>query len=384
MTKKILFIANGNSIHDIKWITYFSEQDEKYTCYLLCDTLCIISEQTAKELAEKKIQLVQSIEPFSIANIARTWQAIRYFKQLTRDINPDLIHVLFTTPHALWLNFVKKPYILTMRGSDILIVIPDLLKEKGIKRLYFNYLYKSFRRAFRNAKAVTGTSFPQIEKAKSLFNIDSNLIRTGVNVTEILQLERPDLIPNTLQGKKYVFSPRFMSPIYNIEFQINAIEKLSSEMIQNYVFVFIRGKQYDTTYFSAQSNKLEQLKRKINLQYVILDFVDQLTMWTLLKNTSLCLITPVSDGTPNSALEAMSAKCPLILSNLNYDQDLFGDSAIQLKSFEVEELTGQIQLALTNYPSKYIQTGFSKVNELGNRLIEMQKLEQLYQKVFDK
>ena len=47
MSKKtILYIANGNSIHDVKWMTYFSEQTEKYSCYLLCDTLCELSAQT--------------------------------------------------------------------------------------------------------------------------------------------------------------------------------------------------------------------------------------------------------------------------------------------------------------------------------------------------
>ena len=58
---KILYIANGNSIHDLKWISYFSEQEEKYSCYLLCDILCEISEETKIAIENSSIQLVNQI-----------------------------------------------------------------------------------------------------------------------------------------------------------------------------------------------------------------------------------------------------------------------------------------------------------------------------------
>ena len=134
MSKKtILYIANGNSIHDVKWMTYFSEQTEKYSCYLLCDTLCELSAQTKTTLEKSAIQLVQQIDPISITRPLKTWRAIRQYKKLVNDLQPDLIHILFAAPNALWLNFSKTPSIITMRGSDILRVIPDLLKQAGLK-----------------------------------------------------------------------------------------------------------------------------------------------------------------------------------------------------------------------------------------------------------
>jgi glycosyltransferase involved in cell wall biosynthesis len=99
----------------------------------------------------------------------------------------------------------------------------------------------------------------------------------------------------------------------------------------------------------------------------------------LLTKASLCLMTPISDGTPNSALEAMSAKCPIIMSNLNYDSDLFEGTCLKLKTFDSAELQNLIQFALDDYPVSLLEKGYEKVNSLGNRNIEMKKLEDFYQ-----
>jgi len=379
-TKKILYLANGNSIHDIKWISFFADQTEKYSCFLLCDTLCILSDQTRVELEKKNIHVLPQIAPFSITSPLRTGNAIKQFKKMVSELQPDLLHVLFAAPNALWLNFVKKTSIITMRGSDILIVIPDLLLQKGIKKMYFGILFRMFKKSFLNAKVVTGTSWTQLEKAENLFKGSKlQLIRTGVDVLAISEIDQELLIPKSLKDKEFVFSPRFMSPIYNIEFQLEAISLLNPSILRRYVFVFIRGKQFDTEYYQRQVNKLNQLKDDINLQFEIFDYLDQSSIWMLLKKASLCLMTPISDGTPNSALEAMSAKCPIIISNLNYDSDLFEGTCLKLKNFDSVELQNLIQFALDDYPVSLLEKGYEMVNSLGNRDIEMKKLEDFYQ-----
>lgn len=377
--QKIVYIANANSIHDIKWISYFSEQNESFSCYLLCDTLCEISSQTRTELESKNIGLLPQIAPFSITSPIKTWKAIRQFRKAIKEIQPDLIHILFAAPHSLWLNFTTKPSIITMRGSDILIVIPDLLKQSGLKKLYFAALYSMFRKAFLKAKVVTGTSWGQIDKAQELFaGTNLELVRTGVDVKKINELDKLELIHKELMGKEFVFSPRFMSPIYNIEFQIAAISKLNSTILERFTFVFIRGKQYDENYYQKQIQQLEQLKTEINLQFLIIDYLDQASMWMFLKKASLCIMTPISDGTPNSALEAMAAKCPLIISNLNYDADLFEGTCLKLNTFEVGELSVIIEKALLDYPNLLLEKGFDQVTDFGNRENEMNKLQELY------
>jgi len=89
-------------------------------------------------------------------------------------------------------------------------------------------------------------------------------------------------------------------------------------------------------------------------------------------------MTPISDGTPNSALEAMSAKCPLILSNLDYDKDLFENTCLQLNTFDANEFKHSIESALRNYDHSRLSTAFETVKQLGNRSVEMEKLAAIY------
>lgn len=379
--KKIIYFADPNSIHDIKWISYFSSKNEAYKCYIQCDTNCKIDEKTKLELAAKNIQILPPISPFSISRPIKTIGSILKLKKTIGNVNPDFVHVLFTSPNAIWLNFLKSKSILTMRGSDILIVIPNLLQQKGAKKIYFRFLYKMFSKAYNRAKMVTGTSQAQLDNAKALFKLENAaLIRTGVDVDKIETINKNELIPESLQGKAFVLSPRFMSPIYNISLQIEALEVLDNKIIDNYTFVFIRGKNYDNVYFEQQKEKLEALRNTHHLKFVILEYVDQETIWMLMKRATLCIMTPISDGTPNSALEAMAAKCPLIISDLEqYEELLFNaESVRKVPLSEPETLAQTIETVLDSDTSSQRNFAFEIVSQHGNRSKEMEKLERIY------
>jgi glycosyltransferase involved in cell wall biosynthesis len=172
-----------------------------------------------------------------------------------------------------------------------------------------------------------------------------------------------------------------MAPIYNIGFQLDAISKLDRIIIERFTFVFIRGKQFDEEYYQIQLNRLIQLKAEINLSYHVIDYLDQKSMWMFLKKASLCLMTPISDGTPNSALEAMAAKCPLVISNLNYDKDLFENTCVKLKSFDVEELVEVIEASLLHYDLVLLERAYQQVLAQGNRTVEMEKMAHAYNSI---
>jgi len=318
----------------------------------------------------------------SIKYPLKSWQAIRQFKKMVTDIQPDVIHVLFATPNALWLNFTKRPSIITTRGSDILRVIPELKAQKGIKKLYFKYLFFRFKKAFNHAQFCTGTSQPQVQSMKKTFSLTKPiLIRTGVDVKKIIGSDYKLFLPNQLQGIPYVISPRFMSPIYRIDLQLDAIEKLSDQTIKDFTFVFIRGVQYDEAYYATQLIRLEALKKEKGIKSVVLDYLSQDEIVAVLKNAHLCVMTPKSDGTPNSALEAMAARCPLILPNLPYDKDLFLGTCIILNENTAESLALAIETAIQDYPESLLIHASQQVLVNGDRTNEMQKLTELYDSI---
>ncbi len=381
----ILYIGTHNSIHDLKWMKYFANRED-FKVFFVSErqhlpTQLLTSEIQA-EYEKHGITYIGYLNSFSIRKIFSFIKSAIWLRQQLQKHHIDLVHILFATPHALWGLMVNTPYIITTRGSDILLVIPQLKKTTNLKGLYFRLLYRFFKSAFEKASLVTCTSLAQLKKVTELFQIKSTkIIRTGVDVHLISEIKKPQLLNRLLQNQKFVFSPRFFSPIYNIALQIQALEYLPQHIIRNYTFVFIRGKHYDENYSATLLLNLTQLKYTIGLKFIVEDYLDQESIWMYYKQASLTIMTPLSDGTPNSALEAMAGRCPVILPNLPYDSDIFQNATLVLKHNDPHQLAQLIEKALSEYPTEMLDLAYLRVNELGNRQIEMRNLEVLYKQL---
>ncbi|MGB1316927.1 MAG: glycosyltransferase, partial [Flavobacteriales bacterium] len=238
-------------------------------------------------------------------------------------------------------------------------------------------LLKKFKSAFENASAITSTSQGQLDKINSIFStrINGEIIRTGVNVDEINSLEPKLELPPIFNGKKIIFLPRYIQPIYQTELQIKAFTELPAELRPKVALILIKGKRTPEAYM----NKIESLLKTCGLPYHIFESLTQHQMWSMFKLSAVSIMTPKTDGTPNSALEAMAAKCPLILGSFNYDKDLFSDEfCIRMKTNKPSELTDLTSLAIDNYPIDRLESAFENVSVKGNRPVEMERLEKLY------
>ena len=367
----ILYICNPDSIHDQKWMRFFAEKDD-FQVFAVGESVC--NERIVEDLFNQNIILLPFVDTFSIKTPLRNYQSIIKLRHYCREYQIDLIHVLFAAPYALWTNYLDKPYIITTRGSDVLVVLPELKNKIGLKGLYFNWLFKKFKKAFEGAKVITSTSELQIQRIKELFSVDSQLVRTGVDVDKIQSINAEKHLPTDLNGKQFIFSPRFMSPIYNIAYQIDAIKLLSEAIRESFYFVFVRGKQYDQDYYDMQ---LSALKENNKIKFIIFEYLDQESLWATFKKASLAIMTPVSDGTPNSALEAMAANCPLILSDLPYDKDLFENTCEKIQITNPKILAMKIEQTLLSI-NQFNQIALKAVSIYGNRTSEMKKMESLY------
>lgn len=379
---RILYIGTPYSIHDIKWITFFSKT-VGYEVFFVCEQQNIPKNKTEEDLKtfyrDLNVTYLGSLHTFSASSPFASLKSVFKLRRLIRENKIDLVHILFAGPFAIWGLFVTTKYIITTRGSDILITIPDLLNHKGLKGWYMRFMFGLFRRSFNNASYITSTSSAQKNKCIELMGKpEPIIIRTGVDVDVINAVSDNHLIDERVRNKKFIFSPRYFKPIYNILVQVRAISLLSDELIKGYCWVFIKGESFDNSYLQSLEELLKALKQTRGLQYIILDKLSQAEMAQYYKHASLTIMTPISDGTPNTALEAMSAKCPLIIPNLKYDEVLFNNTCIQLKSYEPAEIAEKIALALTNYPPQLIENGFSAVSNYGNRKVEMLKLKELY------
>ena len=375
---RMLYIGDPSSVHDLKWISWFSSNAE-HQCYIFCQ------ENEFKQLTNAQREVLKSLKikleaPIKSYSLWRFWENASSRKIIDEVIEReriDLVHVLFATPFALWTRSLPVPSIITCRGSDIHVVLASLGKGSFLHKIHGKLLLKRFESAFENAAAITCTSQGQLDRINSVFgtNLKAEIIRTGVNVEEIDQLEPKLKLPPIFSGKKIIFLPRYIRPIYQTELQLKALLEIPENLRPQLALMLVKGNRTPDSYMQ----KIDRLLKECGLPYHVFDSLTQQEMWSMFKLSALAIMTPKTDGTPNSALEAMAAKCPLILGSFQYDEDLFSEQFCnRMKADSVSELTELITESLQNYPHEKIEAAFENVSKYGNRPVEMERLKEVY------
>lgn len=375
----ILYIGTPNSIHDIKWMSFFSVRKD-YNIYVISEekSLKSMSNYDHRLLKDFDINLLLRPLDFSFSNPVSTIKSLIYLRKFIKEKNIQIVHTLFGTPHPIWLNFiggVKK--IITTRGSDILLMMPQI-KNSSWRNIHLKALFNQLVKSYKLSDYVTSTSLAQLEAVKEIGVEQSKclIIKTGVDVREISELDENEYLPEILKGKKLIFSPRFIKPIYNLDYQIDAIRLLPNWVKKKYVFVFVKGNFPFEEYFKRIESELRKIK---DLKIEI--FIEPLTqneIWSIIKKSELVYMVPQSDGTPNTALETMASKTKLIMPNLPYNTELFDAVSIIADLDCPKSLTKCIEIAINDYPQGFLDNGFEKVSNHGSRYAEMTKLESLY------
>lgn len=370
MTKmNILYLADPNSIHDIKWITYFSKD---HNCFIISRDQK--THNPTLNLKELRINYVGSIKDYSTIKFWQNKPGVKKLEHLIQMYQIQLFHILYTEPNILWANYNNRfniPIIASNRGTDILVTISNTIKSRSL----LNYFVaKNYKKAFEQCDLVTCTSNSQLSTVKNLhLSKKSVLIRTGID-TELID-SNSDNDMNESISKPYILFPRNMRPVYNHGLALAAIAILPDQIKSDFEFIFIDSDSSDVKY-------VEKIKSTISsIVGVTIHFFNKLSQFELIpliKNATLAVMTNLSDGSPVSAMEVMYLKTPLILSPLEYDAELFLDVR-KFKDFTPKMLAKEITSVLNAQPTeKILDNNYRRILKKGNRFIEMQKLEQLY------
>jgi len=376
----ILYLADPNSIHDQKWISYFSADNLDHV-YIL--PRIIHRSYQATELQRSGVNLLRPIPDFSILRFYRTLYTALKIQLIIRKYEIDIINIHYAEPNALWCLFrwfFKVPMIITTLGTDVLVTIPEAFSKKTL----INYLVApAYRRAFKEADWITGTSGKQLTSVFEFSGRNSkiSIVRTGVNINRLLA-DTSNYFPLDLEVP-YILFPRYIYPIYNHEFCLEAIGLLPNVIKQKYTMVFVGKDSGDEQY----QKQLEELMIKMkDVKFKFLPKLTQEGIFELYKRASLVVMTPISDGSPVSAMEAMICKVPLILPPLKYDQEIFGNTTYSFKNWDPLELGLLMRNILTdrNFANAYVEQAYIAVLEKGNFFKEMEKVRKLYQSLIDR
>lgn len=338
-----LYLIDPNSIHDQKWIAKFT-QDSKNKCFYLCRGHHYNKEFTERFENDFNIKFVATVDYFSFIRIGNSIKQLLMIKKIIKEQNIHLFHIQYAEPNALWALFrvyLGIPMVITCRGTDVLKTIPSHFAKKDIFNRLISWTYK---RAFINADWITVTSQSQLEAVKKFSGRSDkiSIIKTGVNLKQI-KADTSAHFPKEI-NKPYILFPRYIKPIYNHELAIEALKKLSSDVKQKYHMVFIGKDSGDIEY---QNKLIELLEEDSGIDYLFLEKQQQAAIWELYKKADLIVMTPRSDGSPVSGMEAIALGKKLILGPLNYDQEIFNsNTCYKLKNWDTEELKDLIESLL--------------------------------------
>jgi len=337
-------------------MSWFSDQ-EKNNCFLLVRDFHL----PAKKI--KNIKLLGGISDYSIFKRWTNKKSKILIQDVIKNNKIDIVHIFYAEPNLLWAKVINIPLILTTRGSDVLIGLNYFSKSK---RLKYKIITKQYQNALKKCHSIISTSQKQLDVLNQLFTItcDTQVVRTGINVSHIK-------VPK--QEKNIIFFPRNMQPLYNHELALKVLSKLPVEIQQKYEFVFVDKNSTNTTYINKIQNSMNALT-DLNIRFE--DSLNASDYFEILSRSEVVIMTPNSDGSPVSGMEALAAQSKLILPDLGYDKDLY-EMANLYKPNNLESLLNTILLTLESNQIKNDTSFLDKVD----RNIEMTKVLDIYNSI---
>ena len=364
----VLFIADPGSIHDLKWMEAMSHY---HTCFVLVrhhhrDRV------DPKDLERRNLKHLGLVHDFSVRKFIQTLSTARTLTRLIAEHRIDVLHLLYAEPNALWANFSHRfscKIVLTTRGTDVLKTIPSFARKRS---LLAQTVAKLYMKALERCDRITSTSLKQ-QAALLAFNprLDASklvCIRTGIDVDAI------DRSAAVQHSKPYVLFPRAMQPIYNHECALSAISKLPEHVRSTYCFVFVDADSSNLPYRTT----IEGLMKDLPAEILWLKHLETDALFGWMKSAAACVMTPHSDGTPVSALEALAAGTALLLPDLGYDADLFGDTAYFYTPNDPSDLAVKLQHLLDQPNPAQRRGAAERIKERASRINEMDRLQRLY------
>ena len=318
---RILFLSSSSDWHIDLWTQYFTED---HSVFLFSD-----KEDYLEDEEFKGVTIVQSNGYFGrILNFVknpshRLFQlnkliSSKYFankiSKLINKHNIDVVHA-----HNLYYGYLASflhediPVIFTPMGSDVIIHAQNKMLYKWMAK-----------KAFLRANVVTGDSKLVQSKGYKVGASRHNnfIIQNGVD-TNIFYPRDMNIREKygVLDGEVLLFSPRAITPNYNIDVIIESLALMRNMGLNvKCMFSFAFGGEY--------YNHLERLVENLDLEdrVIWLGRLSYIEMADHYNGADIIISVPTSDSSPKSVYEAMFCRKPVVISDIEWSRELLSSS----------------------------------------------------------
>jgi len=317
---RILYLGSSSDWHIDLWTQYFTRSHE---VFLFSDKENYLNDQAFNNVSIThsdgligKVLNYLKLSSHKMFQLNKFVSAKYYASQIDRLVVEHEIDVIHA--HNLYYGYVASflkeqvPVIFTPMGSDIIIHAQQ------------NPIYKFMaHRAFKKAHVVTGDSLILQKKGYKVgAKLENNyIIQNGVD-SDIFKPEGNKLRHELgiSPDETLVFSPRAITPLYNIDTIIDALYEFKKTNNRfRCLFSYAFGGKYST-----------QLKERVislglSENVVWLGYVKYEDMKSYYNAADLVISVPSSDSSPKSVYEAMFCGTPIIVSDLEWSHEILGD-----------------------------------------------------------
>ena len=353
---KICLLADGQSIHTIRWCKHFYESGHEV--HLI----------TFKNVEIDGVH-VHFVNSGHIYVAGGNWKVVfkyREIKNIIRSIKPDVLHALYATSYGM-IGALSgfHPYIVTPLGSDILISP----KESRIYRSLLKYTFKKAdwitSMAPHMTEAMIGLGVPKAKIGNIIFGINTNIFNKK---------------DRKLSSDEFtITSTRNFEPVYNIPHFLKSIELVKNKIPNLKVIMLGDG---------SLREELIELTKDLKIDDIVtfMGKVPQDKVVEILNSTHISVTVSLSDGNSLSLIEAMACGAyPIatdIPANHEWVKEGINGSFVQIN--DIEGLADCMLKVYRNFDSiidKAIQESEKIIAEKGTWQINMLKMENKYKEI---
>jgi glycosyltransferase involved in cell wall biosynthesis len=360
---RIAFIADGRSEHVRRWLPYFVELGDEVlllSTYPCTQNLPGITVQVLPKLFYVGQSMVKR-ETSQPKSQKRSAQSILLSRKLYSKVWPLWHHatVVEVPLQALitrrFLNIFKPDVVHAIRIQNEGYVgalagyHPLILSSWGSDFIFIAQRYRLHslltRETLRKPNAFTADCHRDFRFARSYGFADNKPMRYfpgngGIN----LKLFSPGQFEAQHREPIVIYS-RGVSPFYRVDTLLSAIELVLANRAQKGKFVLLVPQ--------ATIPTLEKMRNHLNLpesRVIIRPFVRKNELVKLLQKAAVSVSPSISDGTPNSMLEAMACGAFPVMSNLESIREWIthGGNGLLFDPTNANDLASCIREALNN------------------------------------
>jgi glycosyltransferase involved in cell wall biosynthesis len=303
----LAFLGDPNSIHLRRWVSFFAERDHRVT--LLVPEGLELEPGLPESIHVERFRQFNPRSLFAPLGLLRSRASIR---RAVARVEPDILNAHFLTIHGwqAWMSGFH-PYAITLWGSDIYV---GPRKWRAVRMMAGLTL--------RAADLVMADSEDLKRGAEELGARPdrTELIGWGVDLERFSGGSAPAELRTRLglDGRRVVFSPRAIAPIYRQNVVVEALARLPSD-----VSVVMSRHNAD----AAEVEAVERQAASLGLtdRLVLVPWIAHAEMPDFLRLADVVVSVPISDSTSVTTLEAMACERQVVAADLPSVREWLGD-----------------------------------------------------------